>query len=191
MLTLISYTLCSILLDNHYNESSLTQEELKAGIASLGDVLISMINSLETIKKQFCQEVDGFACENQRLKQNIDSLEQKIMRLTQTIEGLQETEMSLRDITSNLNITKQELTQSLEQQTLLLKSSQQELLIAQESYRTGNLELIEKVAELENVKKKMTFKISQFQSISLTLQGALECMSHTVIADKTHRLLTV
>ena len=188
VVTLIVYTLVSLLLDNHHSNSSGTLDALKEGMTGLGNVLISVIDSLNIISQQFSQAVADMTTENERLKANVDTLSEKVNTLTQTVTNLQSTEEGLRSVHTKLETTTTKITQSLDEQTSLANASQSELNQVTLDLKKTKQQLAEKVTELELMKNELAIKVKKFESICSILNDALGTMSGTLITDKDSRV---
>lgn len=187
--TLIAYTTCSLLLDNHYQNSTQTSDGLKTGMASLGNVLLTLIDSLEVLQQQFSQAVDDLTMENHRLKENINHLEYQVGLLTQHVADLQETERGLRTIRDELEATTKKMTKSLEQQMQLAQTNQDRLNQTQIEYRNAQSQLSEKILELDAVKKEMASKIEQFQVVNQVLSETVITITQAAVADEAQKAI--
>ncbi|HGC5940497.1 TPA: hypothetical protein ACIZCU_001307 [Legionella pneumophila] len=135
IVTGIVYTVSHILLENHQNQNTNNTENLNAGISSLVDLLDTVISTLELLREQLAIEIDSFQKENERLTNNIEQFSEQIQTLKSQINNLTDTEKKLRETQVELEHTVTKLNGSIDEQSQLLKTTQEELEKAVQKYK--------------------------------------------------------
>ncbi|MFO8785463.1 hypothetical protein SDB96_15520 [Legionella pneumophila serogroup 1] len=187
IVTGIVYTASSILLDNHQEQNTENIEGLKAGISSLADLLESVISTLELLREQLAIEIDAFQKENTRLIANIDQFSEQIKSLKSQINELTDTEKALRVTKIELELTAKKLKDSIDAQSQALENTQNELEHVVHAYKENQIQLSDKIKELNDVKEKMGKEVEQARAVGLVLSGTVETFSNMVIQDKEQR----
>ncbi|KGP63454.1 membrane protein [Legionella norrlandica] len=183
----ITYTAGAIVLDDHHTCNVNIAKRLKEGLFGLADVLQITIDALDEIRKKFAEEIQKFKKENTRLTENIDRLDSQVESLTTQVELFMETEKLLRKFKNDLEETTRQLQESASKQTDLLERNQKELSQVVKEYERSQKQLATKVAELHEVRTSLGLEVEKAKIVANTLQGAVQTLSGTVIADQEKR----
>lgn len=186
--TLITYTTSSLLLDNHHNQNENSAEQLKASVGSLADALGTVILSLDTLREQLTLEIKQFQKENEQLAVHVSTLKEQILTLSNQAEQLKDTEQKLRSTLVELNKTKTTLESSIQEQSSLLQQSQSKLEQVIQEFQANQTQLSNKIIELNQVNIEMGLAVENGKKVSSTLEGVVETLSKTVIADEQQRV---
>lgn len=192
--TAVSYTAAGIILDDHHTCNVNIAERLKAGIFNLADVLQLTIDALDVISKKLALEIEKFKAENLKLAKHVEDLGNQVGSLSSQVEFLMETEKLLRATKDALEETsiqlKDSITQlndSVSEQSELLAENQVELEKVTKLHEQSQKNLSEKIVELNVVKVEMGLEVEKAQKIALTLQGTVNTLVGTTIADQKQK----
>ena len=160
---LITYTVSSILLDNHQGHTAKNTEEIKAGISGLVDCLSEIITTLETLSRQLAGEVKLFEEENKKLINSIEQLNENnnasIKKLGDEIDKLKKGADFLEGVVDRLSkatiVNEKQQKKFMNTINEFLKDDNNFLKIAE---RLGAAE--KRIPELED-KLKITFEENQ------------------------------
>lgn len=181
--TLASYTAGGLILDDHHKYNIDVVERLKKGIFSLADVLQLTINTLETISNKFKAEIDKFAQENVKLTTNVDTLTQQMHVLSQEINSFIDTKKFQQELLQDLEAKGKALEAANEQQSALIEANCKEMDIVKQQYNTLQVQLSDKVSELDKVRDVLGAEISRAKLVANTLQGTVKNLVNSKFED--------
>lgn len=188
IVTAISYTVSSFLLENHQSQNTDNTERLNAGISSLADLLDMVISSLERLREQLAIEVESFQKENARLTGNIEQFSEQVKTLTAQVNNLTDTEKNLRLTQEDLENTTKKLKDAAQEQSELLEDTQKKLEQAIQDYKENQTLLSDKIKELDEVKVRMGKDIEYARSIGLVLGATIDEFSAAMIQGEEQRV---
>jgi DNA repair exonuclease SbcCD ATPase subunit len=185
--SLISYTLTSLLLDDHYQQNTTSADQLKSGVANLADIFESAVMSLETLGNNLAAEINQFGQENQNLTKNIEGLEEQITDLTFQAKCLKETEQKLLTTQIGLEQTAETLNGTVEEQSELLRANQIQLNQAITNYKESQDQLTLKTQELQRISTEMGKELQDAKGTATVLRSTVESLSYINIEDEAIR----
>lgn len=188
-ITTLIYTGLALVLDDHYKNKIAVMGSLINGILGLADFLESTIRALDTIRQKLAVQVDAFAAENKALKTQVDSLGSKIILLDTEIQAAAEASASLQKTKEDLEQVSGQLNSTVTEQSDLLDKNQKELQRIMEAYDASQLELTQKITELDLVKTDLGFQLDQARNVAKILQDSVLALSGTLITNNEDRQL--
>lgn len=186
-LTLITFTACNYILDNHYDHEERVTDQLKEAMIGMANSLEQVIESMKTAREELATEIDKFHQKNEQLTNKIIELKGQVDELTHQLEQLSITEKELRAIQVKLEQTHTSLKDNIEEQTELLAQNKAEIEQTQQAMEKNQLELSEKTKELDEVRIQLGEEIESAQKVSESLQVAIESLAKNLIKDDKER----
>ncbi|CEK11463.1 LegC2/C7 family Dot/Icm T4SS effector [Legionella hackeliae] len=187
--TVVAYTASGIVLDDHHSCNKNIADRLKEGIFCLADVLEITIAALDKIRENLAKEIDRFRSENDRLTKSIDTFNAQMDCLTNQVEVLTATAELLKKQKEDLEQTTETLQKTVQDNDNLLRANHDELTQLKKDYEKNKIHLSEKVGELAQVRSSLGLEVQKAKKIAAALQGTVQTLSETVIADGDQRLV--
>ncbi|RUR07593.1 LegC2/C7 family Dot/Icm T4SS effector [Legionella sp. km772] len=185
----VVYTTTGIILEDHHACNENIKQRLKEGISSIADILELTIVALDNIRLRLAEEIGKFKEENFKLARLVSNLQDQVTTLSIHIEILEETETFLRGTKDKLQKDIEELKKSTEQQDVLLKKKQAELVQVTSDYQKTQAQLDKRIEELRVVREEMSIEITKTQKVSVVLQKAVHTLSGQVLEEQTQKQL--
>lgn len=174
----------SFLLDNHYHQNKENHDNLKNGLHHLADTLGGVIHLLDKLHQDLTSEITKLQHENANLANSVDHLNGELKTFSIKVNSLVDVEQQLSLTKTALEQTSSEFAAAVNDHAKQLDQIQTELKQAVNNYDIAQIQLAEKITELHDVKVKMGLQLKQAKTVSLTLRGAIETLTNTVITDK-------
>lgn len=171
------YIGASVVLDDHFNHSQHSTQNIKLGITSLAEGLQVLMTSLEQISEALTEQVDLFSKENQQFTEHVSDLGKGNVSLTEEIKKLQDIEKKLRLRQGELEKTCNELSKSVVQQTKLLEETQSTLTKVKIDHTDTQTQLKEKTSELAEIKDQLTTAINNYKRLEEFMNETLKVMT--------------
>lgn len=184
--TAVTYTAGGILLDDHnhfFNEGTLAR--LKAGIFDLADMLESATTALITVREKFSKQIAYFKIENDKLNQNISMLYTQVDSLSEQLKALAATEKMLREEKEELEAATKSIENSMKVQTKQYEADLAKLATVQHAYSISQIQLDEKIAELNSVRSTLGAEVDKAKSFANKMQNALLTITSSKSAERT------
>lgn len=164
--TASGFTVCSVMLDDHYKTNKQSKDTLKSGMLSLGSLLKSTIMALDKICEQLATEIEQFKQENHRLAESLKLLDEELRSLHIEIDTL-----------SGANEALQALQLKFEKTSTTYEACRQLLQT--------------RVDELEQIKIKMATQIKEQERMVGVLQGTLETFSVNLVKNEADQSIFI
>ncbi len=188
VVTLLAYTASSYLLDDHFTDHSLSLDKLKKGIASLADLLSSMVELLDLLNKQLAEEVCRFKDNNALLSNQVDALDAEIDELNHKIEQMSEAQQKLHQIQVDLENESLQLKKDNREQSNLLQQTEAHLHQVINEHHLNQIELSTQIIELTEAKEKIEVELEKLRQFAMTLQKLNDQLISTLSMSKEQQI---
>jgi myosin heavy subunit len=182
-------TLTIAVMENHQKHHISHTEEIKTTILSLTELLGTIIQNLEATSNQLAEEVSLLHEANQLLTQQCNALEEEIRRLNSSNQHLDQNQKELLKVQKKLQTTISTIDSTVMEQTTLLQKSQVLLEETTVDYKKNQLQLAATVTELSEVKELLSSEVHKAESLTKTLNKALNLLTTSTIENQQQREL--
>ncbi|WP_419421269.1 hypothetical protein ACNVED_15480 (plasmid) [Legionella sp. D16C41] len=181
---LITYTISSLLLDNHHKYSQQDKEHLKKGLLSFATILVEIINALGKLHKQLRIEIEKLQQERELLSNQVDRLDQQINGLTEQTNTLANSKAALQIVHQQLEDTVEQLLLKTRCQANLIEEFTLELRQIANDAELKQKELSSQINALNETNDSLKIKLKKANQIADILKGSVQTLSGITITDK-------
>jgi hypothetical protein len=185
--TLAIYSSTSFLLDDHYNQTKLSTENIRSGVMSLAENLHLVTSLLNEISEDLADQVDLFTNENERFGNNIDDFIQQNKALSNEVDALNDTVNKLRKNQEELETTGERLKTALLNQTKELTTTLEELNKLKIQYTHSEEQLRKTTEELLLVRQEFNKEVEEYEAVVQTLKRSLNTLTYALSLEEAQQ----
>ncbi len=160
----VIFTASSIVLDDHHSATHKINEALKNGVASLADILGTVIEVLEGIALKLNAEVNKLKVQNSILQEQVETMKAEITKLATQVGALTTTRERIADDVERLET-------QISNGGEFIDRWQLELLQVKDNYSLVNEELKGKVSELSLTRDAFEKQLGDASRLTEMLQA--------------------
>lgn len=192
---IITFSICSLfvyaglgyILDNHFASTSTTTAGLKTGVFGLADLLGTVVQSLQEIKKHMGEGVETLGNHNVALGNNVTNFEGKIGEMSEQVKALEGSAEAMAEAKRQLEQASVGLQQTIAEKARVTGEQDQFLNNTRSQLDKSLKDIASKFDSFASDEKKLKAHIEQLKLVNNSFSGIVAAFNNSMGLDEAKK----